>query len=359
MLKSLTLENLTVFADADLSFSDGLNVFIGGNGSGKTHLLKMLYSIPAVSWEEGRRSQGAAPTKAAMQARLADKIVGVFRPEALGRLARRIRGRSRCRVKLAFQDERRDIALSFSTASKAEVVIDTLPSAWVETAPAYIPTRELLTIYPNFLSIYESRFLELEETWRDTCILLGTPVRRGPRDGEIAVLLEPIEAAMHGKIILGQNGRFYLRSEAGFMEMPLVAEGYRKLGMIAQLVANGTLAGTGYLFWDEPEANLNPRLIRQVARTIVGLSREGTQVFIATHSLFLLREIEIILPRLPHQDRKCQFFGLQSGPDGTDVAQGSSIEDIGDIASLDAELEQSDRFLEASQAEASKAVASI
>jgi hypothetical protein len=187
MLKSLTLENLTVFADADLSFSDGLNVFIGGNGSGKTHLLKMLYSIPAVSWEEGRRSQGAAPTKTAMQARLADKIVGVFRPEALGRLARRIRGRSRCRAKLAFQDERRDIALSFSTASKAEVVIDTLPSAWVETAPAYIPTRELLTIYPNFLSIYKSRFLELEETWRDTCVLLGMPVRPGPRDGEITV----------------------------------------------------------------------------------------------------------------------------------------------------------------------------
>ena len=28
--------------------------------------------------------------------------------------------------------------------------------------------------------------------------------------------------------------------------------------MIARLIATGSLIGTGSLFWDEPEANLNP-----------------------------------------------------------------------------------------------------
>ncbi|WP_281258757.1 hypothetical protein [Avibacterium endocarditidis] len=43
------------------------------------------------------------------------------------------------------------------------------------------------------------------------------------------------------------------------MEIPLVAEGLRKLAMVARLVATGTLLDKGCLFWDEPEANLNPK----------------------------------------------------------------------------------------------------
>ncbi len=346
MLRSLALENLTVFAEANLKFSRGLNVFVGGNGSGKTHLLKLLYSVPAASWEEGRRAQGSNPTKAIFQARLSDKIMGVFRPDKIGRLASRRRGRTRCSINIKFtqRDHALDVGFSFSTASSAEVLLEQAPSAWEQTAPAYIPTRELLTIYPNFLATYESRYLDIEETWRDTCILLGTPLQRGPSEGRISKLLEPIEDAMQGKIVLDPSGRFYLRSDAGMMEMHLVAEGFRKLGMVARLIATGALAETGYLFWDEPESNLNPRLVKQVARSVYDLSIAGTQVFIATHSLFLLRELEIILGR-ETKKRNCQFFGLHGRPSGTIIEQGSSIEDIGDIAALDEELEQSDRFL--------------
>ncbi len=282
-----------------------------------------------------------------MQVKLAEKLVGVFRPEILGRLARRVQGRSRCQVELNFKSAAMDIAFSFSTSTKAEVLVDNLPSAWVDLTPAYIPTRELLTIYPNFVATYESRYLDIEETWRDTCLLLGTPLARGPREARINELLLPLEEAMHGKIVLDQNGRFYLRSVTGTMEMPLVAEGFRKLGMVARLIATGELAGTGYLFWDEPEANLNPRLVKQVARTIFELSRGGTQVFIATHSLFLLRELEIILAALPRNRRRCRFFGIHEKDGQSTVNQGSGIDDIGDIASLDEELEQSDRYLEA------------
>lgn len=43
MIKQLTLQNFTVFKDADLHFSQGLNVIVGENGTGKTHLLKLAY----------------------------------------------------------------------------------------------------------------------------------------------------------------------------------------------------------------------------------------------------------------------------------------------------------------------------
>ena len=40
----IKLKNYTVFSDMELSFVKGINVIIGKNGTGKTHLLKTLYS---------------------------------------------------------------------------------------------------------------------------------------------------------------------------------------------------------------------------------------------------------------------------------------------------------------------------
>ena len=344
MLQQLTLTNFTCFAEATIRLGRHLNVIVGENGLGKTHLLKVAYSITALSAEEGRQPGAGTPTKTLLQQRCAEKLINVFRPESLGRLARRQPGRQRCEVRLAYQDHALDIVFDFATNSKKEVNIQQTPSAWVPTAPVYLPTRELLTIFPNFVSVYEGHYLELEETWRDLALLLGAPAQRGPREQRIRALLQPLEQAMGGTIELDKNGRFYLRNANGRMEMPLVAEGLRKLGMLARLIATGALLDKGYLFWDEPEANLNPRLIRQVARTIVEIAASGIQVILATHSLFLLREIEFLMVnrRRPLDTR---FFGLHAGDNGVEVLQGQSIDDIGDIAVLGEELAQSDRFL--------------
>ncbi|MDO9141018.1 MAG: AAA family ATPase [Methylobacter sp.] len=340
----MTLNNLTVFSTADLKFGSNLNVIVGENGSGKTHLLKMIYSVLAVSVEEGRNPKATLPTKSVLQTRLADKLVNVYRPESLGRLVRRKQGRERCDISLVFEQSNWNIAFSFASNSKSEVSIEKLPNTWVDVSPVYLPTRELLTIYPNFISVYEGHYLEFEETWRDTCVLLGAPIQKGVKEKRIRELLEPLEKAMGGTIV-AQNGRFHLRTDSGRMDMPLVAEGLRKLGMLACLIATGALLDKGYLFWDEPEANLNPVLIKQIAKSILDLCDSGIQVFIATHSLFLLRELEILLSDPIRKKVKARFFGLHQADEGVRIDQGSTVDDIGDIAALDEELAQSDRFL--------------
>ena len=53
MLRSLRIANFTAFAEADLRFSRGLNVIVGENGVGKTHLLKLPYvEQDERSWRE-------------------------------------------------------------------------------------------------------------------------------------------------------------------------------------------------------------------------------------------------------------------------------------------------------------------
>lgn len=345
MLTKLHVKDFTVFADAEFTFG-ALNVIHGENSSGKTHILKLAYSVVSSLVPAPNEPVGERPTKGTMDQRFGTKFVAVFRPDRgkLGRLARRIQGQKRAEITADFGHDGK-ATFSFSTQSDRTVKTDILPSAWLTQAPVFLPTRELLSVYPGFVSLYETQAIPFDEIWRDTCVLLGSPVARGPRKKEIAALLEPLETAIGCKAVL-DGDRFFVQmtSPNAKVEADLVAEGYRKLTMVARLIANGSLDERGYLFWDEPEANLNPRLIKRLAPLLLDLAAGGVQVFIATHSLFLLRELEI--QQSNRADRvNTRYFGLHPTGDGVRVEQGQTIDDSGDIASLDESLEQSDRYM--------------
>ena len=312
---------------------------------GKTHLLKLPYAAMAMSAEEGKKRNGR-PTQTVLQTRLAEKLVNVIRPESLGRLAHRGQGRSRCEVMIKFREQPgTSLGFSFATSSRSEVTIEFSPTHWRRRAPVYLPTHELLTIYPGFVPLYETHYVEFEETWRDTCLLLGAPALRGPRRKAVESLLEPLERQLGGRV-LERNGRFYLAPTSGDpMEMPLVAEGWRKVAMLARLIATGALLDKDCLFWDEPESNLNPRMIREVVKAILRICEAGVQVFVATHSLFLLREFEIHLER-GFGSIEQRYFALRKGDEGVVVSQASEVSDVDPLILLDEELSQSDRFVE-------------
>ena len=54
-IKEIYLKNFTVFKEEHLKFSNGINVFIGENSTGKTHLLKCIYAACEIS-KEGNRN---------------------------------------------------------------------------------------------------------------------------------------------------------------------------------------------------------------------------------------------------------------------------------------------------------------
>ena len=43
-IKKVQLTNFTVFESETIEFCEGINVFIGENGTGKTHIMKLIYS---------------------------------------------------------------------------------------------------------------------------------------------------------------------------------------------------------------------------------------------------------------------------------------------------------------------------
>jgi len=347
MLKQLKLANFTVFHDVTFQFSEKLNIIHGINGTGKTHVLKLAYVLQHALANPPLTAAGIGPTKVALQRAFAEELVEVFRPEALGRLATRTpKGRKTVEVSARFKQSGQRALFTFHTASKTEVKLDRIPTIWLRKQPVFLPTREALTIYPGFVSLFDTTAIEFDRTWRDLCLLLGAPLSRGVKAANVRQLLEPLEEVMGGRIELDTSGKFYLKDDRGRIEMHLVAEGLRKLAMVARLIATGGLEEKGCLLWDEPDANLNPRLVKKVATVLVSLAKQGVQVFIATHSLFLMRELHILL-RQQTGDVNARYFGLHlTEEDVVEVLQGDDIGESGDVAALDEDLEQSDRYID-------------
>ena len=341
MLKKATIKNFGPLPDSEYRFAAGLNVVVGENGLGKSQLLKLLYSALKVN------ADAKEFTKTALQKAYADKLLGVFRPDALGRLVKRKQGRERCEVHLEMEQAAQSCAFSFASQAKSEVQISQLPTAALSQAPAYIPTRELVTLCPWFGPLYDNFHLRFEESWRDTVSLLSAPSVKGPREKKAAFLLQPLEAAMGGKVVVDSaTGEFYLNIPGeGSMEMPLVAEGLRKLAMLARLVSTGALLDKGYLLWDEPETNLNPKLIKVLAASILQLCQQGIQVFIATHSYFLLKELDLLSKQNGVEQRLLSLFASGDGG-AVKLQQADRLLDLENVVALDEELAQYDRELQ-------------
>lgn len=337
------MSRLGPIGEADLGLSPEVNVVIGDNNTGKSQLLRLLYSSTVVLSPSAPRARDLS-ARAIREQAIASKLVGVLRPDSLGRLATRAAGRSRAEVWLKLKGVADPLSYSFASSAKSAVRIASYPERAELEAPVFLPAHEILSIVSGLPSLYDAFEVPFDETWRDTAELLARPFRRGRPGRELEEIMSPVNDLLGGRVSNAGDGRFYLQQAGGgSFEAPLVSEGLRKFGMLQVLVANGVLREQGYLFWDEPEANLNPSSVRLLAPLVAGLAGRGTQVFMATHSLYLMREFQM-LDEAGVAD--IRFIGLARGDDGLVRAQVvDDIDDLEVITALDAELEQSERYL--------------
>ena len=269
-------ENFTAFKDLEVGFSPGINALVGENGTGKTHLMKACYA--ACDFVKTDRS-------------LAYRMVEVFLPS----------GRQGSRLVHSGEDE---------TEGSAEIHIDDWYARCTfhgpnqrtvitpegqpkpSVASVYIPVKETLANAPGFLSLYAAREIHFEEVYRDVLHSAYLPPLREPVDDRHRQMLDSIEHVIGGKITV-RGEEFFLSNEEGDTEFTLLAEGFRKLGLLWLLIRNGSLPDGSVLFWDEPETNLNPKMFRIVIEVLLELQRAGVQVFFATHDYVILKELDL------------------------------------------------------------------
>lgn len=343
MLQEITFDRFTAFQELTVKFSPGVNIFIGENGTGKTHILKTAYAACEVS----------TPGKS-----FARKINDVFYPfsKQIGRLVKRASVSSTGCVEIV-----RYVQMTAALARTAKLKLNlTSHTKSPDTAKvtgsllwqknkmetAYIPVKDMLANSPGFQSLYENREIHFEEIYVDILRKAQLPALKGPVDKQRKHLQDILSKAINGRVEL-KNEEFFLKNKQGNLEFTLLAEGFRKLGLLSLLIQNGTLLNGSALFWDEPETNLNPKLMKTVIEILLALGRSGVQIFISTHDYSVLKEFDLqtvpsldqVLYHSLYRRSTDREIAVSSTPDYADVSPNAIDETFGDFT--DREIEKS------------------
>ncbi len=324
MISKLYLKNFIAFTDLSIDFSPGINIVIGENGTGKTQLLKAILAL------SGPEARGEAADK-----QLARKLCRLYHPlrDQVGEL-RRAGERGEAMLSATFASGH-EITAKFS--GSAEVVkVDT--NAQGDASPAiFIPTKEVLSLVrgltaeqpdlPTIERILDDGYLDLaKQLAKEGTSDLDAKVQLDPRFASIVPRLTNL---IGGQYLL-ENGRFVFeagryvekdaatRSKAQHAQMyqdstewkfvpdskqrlscGMTAEGFRKIGVLQRLLSNGSLnpGATGPLLWDEPESNLNPKLMKDLVLALLELARNGQQIILATHDYVLLKWFDLLMEK--------------------------------------------------------------
>jgi len=285
MLESIKFKNFTAFDKLDLKFSPGVNILIGENAIGKTHILKAAYASCDITKTKGK---------------FAEKLNNVFYPSGkqIGRLIKRSFVSMSGWVEIVRKIDEKNVAIKLSftnhTVEPDKAVLTGSAKMWMDhpIEAAYIPVKDMTSNAPGSRSLYDEREIHFEEIYVDIIRKAFMPFLKGPTGKQRKTLLDILQAAISGRVII-KNEEFFLRNEEGELEFTLLAEGYRKLGLLWVLLQNGTLLNGSVLFWDEPETNLNPKLMQAVVGVLLELQRLGVQIFLATHDYVLLKEFDL------------------------------------------------------------------
>lgn len=288
-IKSVKLENYTVFEDISISFCEGINVFIGENATGKTHLLKLLY---------------AACRSNRQDTDFGYKIVRTMMPDdfRIARLMTRMPGNHQARIKICASGNEtkaeNQLSLSFDNKTKGWAAYTKGKEAWEKAfagnSSIFIPAKEILSHSYKLAAATSVDNVRFDDTYIDIINSAKIDIAMGKNPVARSAMLKKIEKMTNGQVIYhAEKDEFYLKKGNSKQEFNLVAEGIKKVGLLWLLAKNGTLEKGSVLFWDEPEANINPSYISTVAELLLELQRNGVQIFLSTHNYFLAKYIDI------------------------------------------------------------------
>lgn len=257
-ITKLTVKNYSVFADTTIDTTAAINVFVGPNGTGKTHLLKYIYVASQID---------------------------------------------KSKVKVDFMHQY-GVPIDKSNYPAKEFL--TLDKDVEDFEALYIPVKDMLTHAKGLLSMAEKyRDFPFDKTLTDIVkranqwTLKETPALA-------KAILPHLERMMDGQVVV-QDEEFYIRKNDGRMvSFAVEAEGLKKIGLLWQLLMTENIHEDMILLWDEPEANLNPEFFPELVECLLELSRHNIQIFVTTHNYIFAKYFDV---RRKQAD-KAAFHGL-------------------------------------------------
>lgn len=310
MINSLELKNFGPIHQFKCENLGHINLIIGGNGTGKTILLKALYSAMR-TLEEYKR--GNEPRNASEI--LAEKLYWTFEIEKIGDLVSKGADEP---LSFKLNCDGQDFYYRFGkdTTKNIQTLENHVPPR--SSNSIFLPTKEVLSLHHIILQSRElSKTFGFDDTYLDLARALRQPPTGGRNYEQFAKSRKNLSEILEGKVEYDENlGRWQFKKGNQKFPIGVTAEGIKKISILDTLLGNRYLDPKSVIFIDEPESALHPVAISKFLDIIAMLAELGIQFFMASHSYFVIKKLFLIAQK----KHKLSIPIISVKDDGWDIA---------------------------------------
>lgn len=287
MITSVKLKGFGPVKDFVWDETGKINLVIGPNKSGKTYLLKSLYSaIKSIeSYKRGKDVRRDAEI-------LFDKLYWTYQPDQLGNL---VSSGSKSLEFAMTLDGNQRLAYTFgSSANKQVTVTENTCQPRTENS-IFLPAKEIISLQQIIIRVRnEYQEFGFDDTYYDLAKAL-TSATKGKNYKKFSESRTKLDNAIGGHIEYdSQRNEWVFKEGKRAISISMASEGVKKLSILDALLGNHYLSKGSIIFIDEPECALHPSLVSQLMDIIYELTKVGLQFFIASHSYFVIKKLYLL-----------------------------------------------------------------
>lgn len=288
MINQIKLDNFGPLSGINWAGLGRINLVIGGNGCGKTFLLKAMYSSLRTleEYRRGHEQRSASDI-------LADKLYWTFQAEKIGDLVTKGADAPLSSM-LAIDDKTFSYSFGNATAKQiSNLEIHVPPRA---SNSVFLPAKEVLSLHQIILKSREQdKAFGFDDTYFDLAKALRISTSKGRNYEAFAQSRKQLEGILGGVVEYDEaSGRWLFVKGRHKFPIGVTAEGIKKISILDTLLGNRYLDTKSVVLIDEPESALHPTAIAQLLDIVAMLAESGIQFFMASHSYFVVKKLFLI-----------------------------------------------------------------
>jgi len=289
MITKAAFTNYGPIKEIKLGKLSKINLIIGANGSGKTFLLKALYSATRTleEYKRGKEQRSASDI-------LKDKLYWTFQAAKIGDLVTK-GAAGKLTANINFDGNEFQFTFGKETARQINFLENHVKP--LTSNSIFLPAKEVISLQKIILKTREvDKLFGFDDTYLDLARALRQTLKQGKNYAGFSKARKKIKDIVGGRIEYDQtiDEWIYRNEKNQKFEVGVTAEGIKKIAILDTLLGNRYLDTNSIIFIDEPESALHPTAIAKLLDIIYLLSDCGIQFFLASHSYFVIKKLFLI-----------------------------------------------------------------
>ncbi len=288
MINKVELKNFGPIKHLNWHNISNINLIIGKNSTGKTFLLKSLYTAMKTI-EEYKRGDNPK----SLSDILIDKLIWTFQTDIIGDLVNKEENSLNFSIDFNYKHWNYSFGKETSKQIKSiEYHIDKRE----DDNSIFLPAKEITSIDKIIFDSRDNKQLfGFDNTYYDLAKAIRLNTQKGRNFPEFANCRKNLKEIIDGKIEFDTTTeKWYYKKGKQKFSIGMTAEGIKKIAIIDILLGNRYLTKDSIIFIDEPESALHPKAISQFLELLSELSESGIQIFMATHSYYVIKRLYLI-----------------------------------------------------------------